>query len=154
LKHLEFHFIELKKFNKTLDEVATIFDKWIYVLKYADTLQEIPASFDDPVLKDAFGILAQSNWSKRELEAYDRYLDSIRSAASQLETAEEIGMAKGMAKGMEKGMVEGERKKALAIAQQLLDILDVPTIAQKTGLSIQEIESLLPKLQRHERDKR
>jgi len=130
LKHLEFHFIELEKFNKELDGVSTILDKWIYFLRHAVTLQKVPASFKDPVLTEAFNVLAQSNWSKNELEAYDHYLDAIRSSASQLETAEDRGIAKG------------ELKKAVEIAQQLLDVLDVETIAQKTGLSLSEIEKL------------
>ncbi len=142
LKHLEFHFVELEKFNKELDDLDTLLDKWIYFLKYAGILQTIPKSFNDSVLEEAFNVLVQSNWSKKELEAYDRYLDSIRSAASQLETAEEIGMAKGIAKGIAKGMAEGELKKALEIAKELLDVLDVATIAKKTGLSPQKIQEL------------
>jgi conserved hypothetical protein (putative transposase or invertase) len=134
LTHLEFHFVELQKFDKELNELNTIADKWIYFLRYAGTLQEVPASLKDPVLKEAFDVLAQSNWSKSELESYDKYLDAFRSAASQLETAEEIGMAKGMEKGIAKSRVE--------IAQQLLDVLDVPTIAQKTGLSVKDVEAL------------
>ena len=158
LKHLEFHFVELEKFDKEPDELTHILDKWIYFLKHAVSLQKIPTSLNEPVLEEAFNVLAQGNWSKKELEAYDRYLDAIRSAASQLETAEEIGMAKGMAKGMAQGMAKGmaqgeaqgeaqgmakgERKKTLEIAQELLDILDAPTIAKKTGLTLQEIEEL------------
>ena len=102
------------------------------------------------MLEDAFNILAQSNWSKKELEAYDKYLDAIRSAASQLETAFEKGIAKGMekgiaegkAEGMAEGKAKGEKKKAIEIANQLLDILDIETVAKKTGLSIDEIKSL------------
>ena len=40
LKHLEFHFIELKKFSKELEELNTILDKWIYFLRNADSFQE------------------------------------------------------------------------------------------------------------------
>lgn len=150
LKHLEFHFIELEKFNKELDELSSILDKWIYFLKHAVTLQKVPESFKEPVLEEAFDILAQSNWSKRELEAYDRYLDAIRSSASQLDTAEEIGMARGIAKGIEQGITQGIAQgiaqgitqEKIEIAKQLLDVLDVATIAKKTGLSVEEIEKL------------
>jgi hypothetical protein len=91
-----------------------------------------PASFKEKEPTDAFNILAQSNWSKPELESYDRYLDNIRSEMNQLDTAE----AKGLAKG--------EQKKALEIARKLLDILDIKTIAQKTGLSIEQVQKLKP----------
>ena len=154
LKHLEFHFIELKKFDKEITKLDNILDKWVYFLKNAVSLQVIPENLKNSVLEDAFNILAQSNWSKRELEAYDKYLDAIRSAASQLETAFEKGIAKGMekgiaegkaegkAEGMAEGKAKGEKKKAIEIANQLLDILDIETVAKKTGLSIDEIKSL------------
>ena len=37
---------------------------------------------------------------------------------------------------------EGERKKAIEIAKNLLDLLDNKTIAEKTGLDIKEVENL------------
>lgn len=54
LKHLEFHFIELNKFNKNLESLVTILDKWIYFLKHAVNLHKIPSSLKDPVLTEAF----------------------------------------------------------------------------------------------------
>lgn len=82
LRHLEFHFIELNKFNKALEAVKSISDKWIYLLKNADTMKTVPAAFKEPAVKEAFEILEQGNWSVKELEAYDRYLDAIRSQKS------------------------------------------------------------------------
>ena len=48
---------------------------------------------------------------------------------------------------MEKGKIEGEKKKAIEIAKQLLGILDIETIANKTGanktgLSFDEVRNL------------
>jgi hypothetical protein len=43
---------------------------------------------------------------------------------------------------MVRGLQEGMRKKALEIAQQLLDILDDQTIMQKTGLTLEDIQKL------------
>ena len=36
----------------------------------------------------------------------------------------------------------GEKKKAIEIAKNLLDVLDSETIATKTGLSLEEVENL------------
>jgi flagellar biosynthesis/type III secretory pathway protein FliH len=52
------------------------------------------------------------------------------------------GMAEGLAEGLEKGLEKGEKKKAIEIAKKLLDLLDSETIAEKTGLTIAEIENL------------
>ena len=85
-------------------------------------MEKVPQTFKEPVVHEAFDVLAQSNWSKKELEAYDRYLDGIRSYASQLDT------------------VRNEEKRE--IARALLDVLDIETIAKKTGLSLDEIKQL------------
>jgi predicted transposase/invertase (TIGR01784 family) len=138
LKHLEFHFIELPKFTKELAELNNILDKWVYFLKYADSLDSIPESLQEPVIKEAFGVLEQGNWSIPELEAYDAYLDAARSAAGQLESAEDRGEARGEARGIEKGRLEEKMR----LAEQLLDVLDMNIIAEKTGLDIADLEKL------------
>lgn len=45
-------------------------------------------------------------------------------------------------KGIEKGIIKGEINKAIEIAKSLLDVLDIKTIAIKTGLTIEEVEDL------------
>jgi predicted transposase/invertase (TIGR01784 family) len=127
---LEFYFIELKKFNKELEEISTILDKWIYFLKNAADLERIPASLSEPELKEAFDILEQSQWSTAELEAQERCLDAIRSQADQIKTARI------------EGKEEGREERAVEIALQLLDVLDAATIAKKTGLTIDQVEQL------------
>ena len=43
---------------------------------------------------------------------------------------------------MERGMERGSKQKAQEIARQLLDVLDDSTIAQTTGLTIEEVKKL------------
>ncbi len=140
LKHLEFHFIELEKFNKNIDELMTIVEKWIYFLKNATTLQSKPASLKEPEFKEAFDLLEQGNWSTAELEAYDRYLDEIRSYAGKIEFA----MDKGIEKGKMEGRLEGKLEGKLEVAQYLLkqNVLDMEAIAQATGFTLEQIEKL------------
>lgn len=55
----------------------------------------------------------------------------------------EIGIRKrALQEGLEEGHREGSLHKAREIAKELLDVLDKPTIAEKTGLSMEEIEAL------------
>ena len=42
-----------------------------------------------------------------------------------------------------KGIEKGEKNKAIEIAKSLLDVLDLETIALKTGLSVDEINKLV-----------
>lgn len=41
-----------------------------------------------------------------------------------------------------KGVEQGKKEKAIEIAKSLLDVLSVEVIAQKTGLTIEEVEKL------------
>jgi len=49
---------------------------------------------------------------------------------------------RGREKGIKEGIKEGEKQKAIAIAKNLLDILDNQTISKKTGLTMEEVEEL------------
>jgi predicted transposase/invertase (TIGR01784 family) len=68
----------------------------------------------------------------------DSRMDKERSWLSQLDTAYEAGEEKGKLKGK----LEGKQEKAMEIAVQLLDALDVATIAKKTDLTIDQVEQL------------
>lgn len=52
------------------------------------------------------------------------------------------GLKQGMKQGLEQGHKQGALDKAREIAKGLLDVLDKPTIAEKTGLSLEDIEEL------------
>ena len=142
LKHLTFHFIELKKFNKELQELTNLTDQWIYFLKNAHSMETIPNSLKDPDINDAFHILNKSTWPPEQLELYDRDLDAIRSEPGKREAAKEEGREIGKAEGIEIGKVEGEKNAQIKIAKQLLDILDVETVAKKTGLDVEIVKKL------------
>ena len=127
LKHLEFHFIELPKFNKTEAQLDNILDKWVYFLKNAEVLQKVPIALKETEFSEAFGVLARSNWSNKELLEYDQYLDIWRSEVGRTESAEERGLAKGK----------------LEVAIDMLKAnFDVEVIAQMTKLSIEQVQEL------------
>lgn len=151
LKHLEFHFVELTKFTKTLEELETLVDKWLYLLAHATELQKIPTQLKNPAeLEDAMDALEQGNMSPAELAAYDRFLDAQRVEFDVLETANRIAQEKGLAEGLEKGLeqgleqglAEGKAKAQRAMARELLHEMSIEKVAQITGLSIQDIERL------------
>lgn len=66
-------FIELPKFNKTLEQLETLTDKWIYFLKSAMRLESVPQNMEDiPALQRAFQIANQANLSRDELEEQEK----------------------------------------------------------------------------------
>jgi predicted transposase/invertase (TIGR01784 family) len=171
LEDFEFSFIELPKFNKELNELTTILDKWIYFLKNASDLTIIPQTYQEiSEFQEAFEIVTQTTWDLKELEVYEYIalkefdeLNALRTAEKKglkkgieqgiekgieqgiekgIEQGIEKGIEQGIEKGIEQGIEKGSKKKQIEIAKNLLDVLDDETIAQKTGLSYETIKSL------------
>lgn len=128
---IELVFVELPKFKKSLDGLDSLSDKWIYFLSNANDLESVPVSMQqEPAINHAFQVAQQSQLSRDELETLEkraRVLHDYHNA---------IAFAEGKARQ------EGKEEAALEIARQLLDILDLETIALKTGLSLEVLRSL------------
>jgi predicted transposase/invertase (TIGR01784 family) len=128
---IELVFVELPKFKKELADLKTLVDKWLYFLKSANQLETIPPQMGEiPAIHHAFTVAQQSKLSRKELEVLEKrqiFLHDSRNA---------------LLKARQEGEQAGEKRKALEIAQQLLDVLDIETISQKTGLSVAEIQQL------------
>ena len=66
-------FVELPKFQKTLAELQTLIDKWIYFLKETSHLETIPEILGEvPEIERALNIANQTNFSLEELDEVDR----------------------------------------------------------------------------------
>ncbi|HAG84033.1 MAG TPA: transposase [Cyanobacteria bacterium UBA12227] len=132
---IELVFVELPKFKKNLKELETLTDKWIYFIKTARTLQDVPDTMGAvPEINKAFKIANQANLSREELEDLEKreiYIHDQRNA-----------IKRALRQGREEGREEGIKEAKLEIAKQLLDLLDEDMISQKTGLSIEEVQKL------------
>ena len=132
---IELVFVELPKFTKRLDELETLSDKWIYFLRYANELKSVPESMGmEAAIGHAFEVAQQSKLTRRELEIVEQRQLALHDSRNIILYAEQ--------KGERKGKLEGKLEAKLEIARQLLDVLDVETIALKTGLSLTEIEAV------------
>ncbi|MBF0153137.1 MAG: Rpn family recombination-promoting nuclease/putative transposase [Magnetococcales bacterium] len=107
LQDILHYFIELPKFTKTLDESINIIDQWIFFIKHADSLQEIPAHIHAPEILHAFEKARVANMTREELELYDNAGIAITDARGMIELAREEGEARGEARGIQKGLRDG-----------------------------------------------
>lgn len=143
LKDFSFCFLELPKFNKTIDELDTMVEKWAYFFKHAaetspEDLEKIAAS--DLVIGQAYKELNQFFWSQDELAIYEREKKSPLDAKAMLEAATEIGIAKGKAEGKAEGLAEGKAEELISVAKKMLaEGFDMQSIMQLTGLSKDQI---------------
>lgn len=148
---LTFIYLEMPKFNKTEDELKTMFDKWMFVLRNLSRLMERPVALQERVFERLFRAAEIANFSKQELIEYEDSLKNYRDWYSVMATAERKGMAKGIAKGIAKGLKEGlkeglekgEKKKQSEIARSMKsDGIPVDVIIKYTGLTVDEINQL------------
>jgi predicted transposase/invertase (TIGR01784 family) len=121
----------LPNFTLAETELATLLDKWLYFIKSAPDLSAIPPVLaEEPAIAHAFGIANKAGLTPEELEDQERREIFIQDQRGALALAEQ------------RGEERGERSKALAIARNLLDILDDATIAATTGLNVAEVARL------------
>jgi len=135
LSDIMYYFIELPKFGKTADELATILDRWVWFLKKAGNLEEIPEDFQQEPFAHAFEKALVVNMDKEEFELYEKAGMALTDARGAIELAEE----KGMRKGREEGIKEGKKE----IARNLIAKgMNTDEISQVTGLSAEEMGAL------------
>lgn len=134
---IELIFIELPKFIKQEHELETIQDKWLYFIKNSENLDYIPNHFDQE-LEKAFNIANEANLSVEELELQHKKKDWIYIQKSSIEFAAKTGLKQGIEQG------EWSAKTTMVLNAHQLG-LSLQTIRQLTGLSEDEIVSILPK---------
>ena len=148
---LTFKYVEIAKFKKSIEELKTNYDKWIYVLQNLSRLDRQPRYLQTEVFSRLFNQAEIARFSKTELREYEDSLKAYRDMKNSLDNAEEKGLAKGLAKGRAEGLVEGraeglaegKKDKAVEIAKKLLEMdMPIDAIMKATGLSQEEITKL------------
>ena len=129
---LDFIYVEISKFNKTEDELETLYDKWLYVLKNLSKLENRPKALVDKVFDRLFEEAEIARFTPTELREYEDSLKASRDIKNSLDTAKR--------EGIEIGRAEGEQSKAIDIANNLKSMgLSIADITKATGLSEEDI---------------
>ena len=144
---LEFVFVELPKFDKTLAELETLTDKWIYFMKTARTLRSVPEELGNvPELRKAFTIANEVNLEPDELEDLERREIFIQDQRGAITKATRIGIEQGIRQGIEQGIEQGIKQGNVTLIVRQLERRVGPLspeiqtrIAQ---LSAQQLENL------------
>lgn len=136
---LTFIYLEMPKFNKREDELETMFDKWLFVLRNLSSLLERPRALQERVFDRLFETAEIAKFTRTELREYWDSLKNFRDLYSVISTAEN----KGWKVGHEEGREEGRKEERIKNARRLKQLGIAPdVISQATGLSEAEIESL------------
>lgn len=124
---LEFIYVEIAKFNKSLDELKTLYDKWLYVLKNLSKLNERPKALRDKVFDRLFEESEIAKFTPKELREYEDSKKAYRDIKNSIDTALQDGIKQGLERGIEigkeRGIEIGKRmglERVLASAKKLL----------------------------------
>ena len=147
----EFIYVVLAKFNKTLGELETLYEKWLYALKNLYKLTQRPKELCDKVFDRLFEEAEIAKFTPQEMREYEASKMAYRDIKNCIVTAKQEGLAEGielgrkicMAKGMEKGRAEGKHEANTEIAQRLLAMgLSAEQVAKATQLPLEIIKNL------------
>ena len=146
---LELVFVELPKFKTDIQDLITLTDKWIYFLRNASKLGSIPDSLDEiPEIHEAFSLANEAQLTVEERDRLDREIFFIYDQQKLKDNSDEAliraneALIKGLEQGLEQGRAEATSATQKDIARRLLDLMDDETIAQTTGLSVEEVRCL------------
>ncbi|MBI5218773.1 MAG: PD-(D/E)XK nuclease family transposase [Bacteroidia bacterium] len=139
---LTYIYLELPKFTKTIDQIETRFEKWLYILKNLPKLDRLPEKLKEKIFQKVFKIAEIAKFSQVQLMKYEDSLKEYRDIFSVMETQRK----KGIKEGVEKGKME-ERKKQYQEKIQLARLMisqkeTITKIIKYTGLSKQQIVKL------------
>ena len=126
---LMFKYVEVGRFDKTDEELTSLSDKWMFVLKNLSRLNNRPSSLREKIFSRLFDAAAIARFTPIELREYEDSLKAYRDIKNSLDTAE--------AKGREEGINIAN----LAIAKRMLsDGMDMELVLKYTGLTEKQIK--------------
>ena len=126
---LMFKYVEVGRFDKTDEELTSLSDKWMFVLKNLSRLNNRPSSLREKIFSRLFDAAAIARFTPIELREYEDSLKAYRDIKNSLDTAE--------AKGREEGINIAN----LAIAKRMLsDGMDMELVLKYTGLTEKQVK--------------
>ncbi|MGB0562796.1 MAG: Rpn family recombination-promoting nuclease/putative transposase [Spirulinaceae cyanobacterium] len=124
---LTFIYLEMPKFNKTVEQLTTRFEKWLYVLRNLTQIQEIPEPLQEEVFERLFAVAEIAQFNPAQVRSYEDSLKYYRDLQNTIDTAWDEGKAEGIAK----------------VATSLLAMgMDDDQILAATGLTAAQLEAL------------
>ena len=128
---LMFKYVEVGRFDKTDEELTSLSDKWMYVLKNLSRLDNRPAALREKIFSKLFAAASVARFTPTELREYEDSLKAYRDIKNSLDTAKE------------EGREEGREQRNIEIAKKMIAAgMDIDIIINMTDLSKDEIKKL------------
>ena len=124
---LTYVYLEMPKFSKTEDELVSMYDKWLFVLKNLSRLFERPAALQERVFTRLFEQAEIAHFTPDESRIYEESLKQYRDMHNTIASAERRGRDEANRENARKMKVKGYA---------------IEDIAEITGLTAEEIAQL------------
>jgi predicted transposase/invertase (TIGR01784 family) len=144
----KFTIIELPKFQKKLETLSTVKDKWIYGFRYLHTFRERPKQLHEDVFIELCDKAKVENLIPVEMEKYKQslmeYGDVISVARQSRKDGIAIGEKRGIAIGEKRGRKEGrEEERARTVNWLRSQGRSIKEIAELLGFTEEQVYNLL-----------
>ena len=128
---LTFIYLEMPKFNKTVDELETRFEKWLYVIKNLNKLDRVPDKLREKIFDKLFESAEIAKFTTEQIRSYEDSLKYYRDIKNSIDTAKE------------EGKIEGKTERNVEIAKKALAKgLSIKDVSELTGMTELEIKNL------------
>lgn len=137
---LTYIYVEIPKFDKTEDQLVTMYDKWMFVLKNLSVLMERPAALQERVFTRLFEQAEVSKFNAQDRLLYEDSVNAYRDIINAINTAKKDCFAEGRAEGI----AEGIEFSKVEIARKMLQRgMAVEEVAELTNMTVQDIKKIL-----------
>ena len=137
-------FLSVPNFKKSIEEIDSSIDKWLYLLNHAKDGKELP-NFGSDIIQDAIERIKVENASDELLAAQEANMTTKEDyeswAIGLVINASEKAKAEGFAKGHDEGRKEGREQ------EYLENQADTKAVLQELGVSEEKIAEMQTKLE-------
>jgi predicted transposase/invertase (TIGR01784 family) len=147
---LTFLYLEMPKFTKSPSELASQMDKWLYFIKHASTLDNIPDALHEEVFEHAFETSEIAQFTPAQIDAYETSLKYYRDMNNIMDTAiqeavkeaSERSFTAGIEQGIEQERVQSHGRQVQTARNLKALGISIHDIATATGLDEDFIRDL------------
>ncbi|MEO1394847.1 MAG: Rpn family recombination-promoting nuclease/putative transposase [Cyanobacteria bacterium J06634_5] len=131
---LKFIYLELPKFKKTIEQLESHFDKWLFLLKHLPELGDPPKALQEQTFRQLFETAEIANFSLDEQDAYEDSLKYYRDLKNVVDTSKE--------EGREEGREEATLKLVIRLLEKRFGTLPKNNRAAISSAPIEALEAL------------
>lgn len=131
---VNFVFMEVEPFDKTLDECSTFEEKFLYYMKNLPTFVDKPDTHNDKYFEE---LLMEAEYLKMDTETqaqYERRIKQMRDAKNVEDYMIETSIAKGLQQGLQQGREETQSS-TIKACSMIKEGRSVSEVCEATGLS-------------------